>query len=557
MKHTIYLIAILLTALGMFVFLNFFPRSTVSSLERRELKAFPTFSMEALRSGEYTTSVSSWYSDTEPYRDYWMAMSMDLKKARALQIAPAEEQIAFIAGDDMPDAELAEDFEMISENDGAAGAADSSSYGAAVENSSNPTAVASEAQTADEAEAANGNMAANAAAANGKITNQGIIIVGAAPTARALMMYFGKNGGEQYAKVVNTYHEKFTDVQIYCMIVPTAVEFYCPEKVKSRVQSEEATIENLYAHLMPEVKPIRLIPELKQHTEEAIYLRTDHHWSPLGAYYAARELCKVAGVHVPDLSEFDERVTHSFVGTMYGFTQDVSIKRSPEDFVYYEPKNVEYTTTYTNYSIDENYRVTAEHKPYTGKFFFHYRDGSGAAYSTFMGGDCKITRVVTSTKNGRKVLILKDSFGNALPGYLFGSFEEIHVIDGRYFTKNMVAYVSQYGITDIVFANNVFKAYQGGRQYLKFLTQSGAVTYTPRPAETNMQPDSLHKTNFQDSLSTTADLQKDSLQKSHYTLHVSATLEEEQRHADYTNDSTNHLKESNLSFEEQVTGVEN
>lgn len=551
MKHTIYLIAILLTALGMFVFLNFFPRSTVSSLERRELKAFPTFSMEALRSGEYTTSVSSWYSDTEPYRDYWMAMSMDLKKARALQIAPAEEQIAFIAGDEMPDAELAEDFEMISENDGAAGAADSGSYGAAVENNSNPTAVASE------AEAANGNMAANAAAANGKITNQGIIIVGAAPTARALMMYFGKNGGEQYAKVVNTYQEKFTDVQVYCMIVPTAVEFYCPEKVKSRVQSEEATIENLYAHLMPEVKPIRLIPELKQHTEEAIYLRTDHHWSPLGAYYAARELCKVAGVHVPDLSEFDERVTHSFVGTMYGFTQDVSIKRSPEDFVYYEPKNVEYTTTYTNYSIDENYRVTAEHKPYTDKFFFHYRDGSGAAYSTFMGGDCKITRVVTSTKNGRKVLILKDSFGNALPGYLFGSFEEIHVIDGRYFTKNMVAYVSQYEITDIVFANNVFKAYQGGRQYLKFLTQSGAVTYTPRPAETIAQPDSLHKTKFQDSLSTTADLQKDSLQKSQDPLPQAASSEEEQRHADYANDSTNHLEESNLSFEEQVTGVEN
>ena len=543
MKHTIYLIAILLTAVGMFVFLNFLPRSTVSSLEKRELKSFPTFSPEALRSGEYTTSVSSWYSDTEPYRDYWMAMSMDLKKARALQIAPAEEQIAFIAGDDMPDAELAEDFEMISDSDyeSASVVADSASV------------------TADGAEkvAESENIAQNAAAANGKITNQGIIIVGAAPSARALMMYFGKNGGEQYAKVVNTYQEKFTDVQVYCMIVPTAVEFYCPEKVKSRVQSEEATIENLYAHLMPEVKPIRLIPELKQHTEEAIYLRTDHHWSPLGAYYAAREFCKVAGVHVPDLSEFEERVTHSFVGTMYGFTQDVSIKRSPEDFVYYEPKNVEYTTTYTNYSIDENYPVTAEHKPYTGKFFFHYRDGSGAAYSTFMGGDCKITRVVTSTKNGRRVLILKDSFGNALPGYLFGSFEEVHVIDGRYFKKNMVAYVSQYGITDIVFANNVFKAFQGGRQYMNFLTQNGAVTYTPRPAETIAQPDSLLKTTSQDSLSATANLPKDSLQKSLDSRHTAAASEEEQRHADYTNDSTHHLEESNFSLEEQVTGVEN
>ena len=104
-----------------------------------------------------------------------------------------------------------------------------------------------------------------------------------------------------------------------------------------------------------------------------------------------------------------------------------------------------------------------------------------------MGGDTKIAKVVTSTKNGRKVLILKDSFGNALPGYLFGSFEEVHVIDGRYFTKNMVDYVSENGITDIVFANNVFKAYAGGQQYLRFLTQHGSGIYTPRP----QQPDSI------------------------------------------------------------------
>ena len=122
------------------------------------------------------------------------------------------------------------------------------------------------------------------------------------------------------------------------------------------------------------------------------------------------------------------------------------------------------------------------------------------------------------------------------------------MIDGRYFTKNMVAYVSQYGITDIVFANNVFKAFQGGRQYMNFLTQSGAVSYTPRPAETNMQPDST---------TTAVNVQADSLQKSQDPLPQAASSEEEQSNANHTNDSTNHLEESNLSFEEQVTGVEN
>ncbi|MBO7545201.1 MAG: hypothetical protein J6T19_00630, partial [Paludibacteraceae bacterium] len=133
-----------------------------------------------------------------------------------------------------------------------------------------------------------------------------------------------------------------------------------------------------------------------------------------------------------------------------------------------------------------------EYRPRQGEFFRHFKDGSGRAYCTFMGGDTKITKVETSTRNGRKVLILKDSFGNAIPGYLFGSFQEVHVIDGRYFTKNMVDYVSENGITDIVFANNVFKAYAGGHQYLKFLTQRGSVIYTPRHVPIDSLPDTTH-----------------------------------------------------------------
>lgn len=459
MKHKIYIFVMTLVALGVFACLNFLPRSTVSELERRELKTFPVFTFDSLKSGDFTTAVSSWYSDTEPYRDYLMALSMDVRQARAFYLSAPEEQIAFIAGDEVGDPEMDMDPEM------------------AMDFYDEDTTMTAEGDSVPAAIPIGGSED------NGKITNNGILIVGAAPEARALMMYQGRMGGESYARVVNTYQEKFPDVNIYCMIVPTAVEFYCPEKAKSRVQSEEATIENLYANLLPEVKPVRLIPVLQPHVGEHIYLRTDHHWAPLGAYYAARELCATAGVHVPDLADFDENITRRFVGSMYGFTQDASIKNSPEDFVFYIPNNVTYTTTYIQYTINAEYRVTAESKPYQGEFFFHYRDGSGAAYCSFMGGDSKITRVVTSVKNGRRVLILKDSFGNALPGYLFGSFEEVHVVDGRYFTKNMVAYVSQYGITDIVFANNVFKAFQGGRQYISFLTQSGKIEYVPRPVQ--------------------------------------------------------------------------
>jgi hypothetical protein len=212
---------------------------------------------------------------------------------------------------------------------------------------------------------------------------------------------------------------------------------------------------------------------LGKHANEDIYLRTDHHWSPLGGYYAAQEFARVAGVPFKDLSHYERRVTHGYVGSMYGYSKDISIKNAPEDFVYYVPKGVEYTTTYTNYTINKNYQVTGEGKPFTAPFFFKFKDGHGGAYCTMMGGDTKLTQVRTSTHNGRRVIILKDSFGNMIPGYLFFSFEEVHVIDSRYFTKDIIAYVAENKITDILFANNIFKAYSSHTygSYLRFLHQ--------------------------------------------------------------------------------------
>ena len=60
-----------------------------------------------------------------------------------------------------------------------------------------------------------------------------------------------------------------------------------------------------------------------------------------------------------------------------------------------------------------------------------------------MGSDQRLTVVRTSTPSKRRLLIMKDSFGNAIPGYLFFSFGEIHVVDSRYFLKNMKDYVTQ------------------------------------------------------------------------------------------------------------------
>lgn len=446
-KIYIFMVAVVFAAFA--IVFDTFPRSTVSELEKRELATFPEYSFDKLKSGELMKEVSSWFSDSEPYRDLFMAFSMEIKDK--MKISLGDDNVTFHASADTKAGASASDgdeAEAGGASDGVVGEYDNE-------------------VTADE---------------NAKIANAGIIVVGSGEKVRALMAFGGSSKGcVAYARAANRYKEVLGGgVNVYCMVIPTAVEFYCPDKARKCTRPQRPTINSTHALLRNGVKPVDVYTTLGQHASEDIFLRTDHHWAPLGAYYAAKSFAETAGVPFRDLKSYERRVVHRYVGSMYGYSHDISIKNAPEDFVYYVPKGVSYTTTYINYTIDKNYRVIGESKPVKGAFFAHFKDGSGAAYCTFMGGDTKITQVKTSTHNGRRVLILKDSFGNALPGYLFFSFEEVHVIDSRYFTKNMKEYIRQNKITDVLFANNIFKAYSPHiyNIYNRMLEQAA---YKPHP----------------------------------------------------------------------------
>lgn len=284
-----------------------------------------------------------------------------------------------------------------------------------------------------------------------------VLVVGQEENIRAFEPYARSyKHAAPYVNVVNRYAHEFPGVRVYCMPIPTACEFYTPDSAKVYVRSQAGVINKMFAKLSPNVTPVDVYTVLARHAAEKIYARTDHHWLPLGAFYAAGAFAEVAGVPFHDLDSYDENVVKDFVGTMYNYSKEDAIKEAPEDFIYYVPRDVEYETTYIIYTLDDKrVEVLEESEPYQGKFFLHYSDGSPSAYCTFMGGDTKLTKVVTSVKNGRKLLILKDSFGNALPGFLFYSFEEIHVVDCRYYTESIRECVENNGITDILFANNM------------------------------------------------------------------------------------------------------
>lgn len=429
-------ISVMLAVFGVFtVIFLFLPRSEFSALEKRDLATFPDTRLLGEDPAAFTSAVSSWFSDSEPFRDDFMTLSMSLRESfrqpLSATVETGSQQVVF-----RPTAP------------------------AASKPAANPAVEGADKENIEE---------------NAKLSSSGTIIVGSGEKVRALMAYGGgKESGKSYVSMMTAFVDAFPGKNIYAVIAPIATEFYLPEKARNVSNPQSAPIYYVRDNLPAGAKFVDVYAALAAHKDEDIFLRTDHHWAPLGAYFAARELAAKAGVPFPGLDSYDRHVIHGFVGSMYGYTKDAAIKKAPEDFVYYTPRGLSPQTTYVTYNTDKSYHIISETKPKSGPFFYKFRDGSGNAYLTFMGSDQKLTKVVTGTPGCRRLLIIKDSYGNAIPGYLFFSFAEVHVVDFRYFNRNLKRYVADNNITDIAVAFNVFNMSGHGPAKVKaFLTQSG------------------------------------------------------------------------------------
>ncbi len=466
LAYKIYIAIVAIVFCAMTAVFIFFPRSEYSELEKRDLATFPELDSLTTNPAQFTKDVSSWFSDTEPYRDNFMTLSMNIRDKMRMTFGDDEDAVTF-----RPSAT----------NDGGADV----NIGPSDMDMTNPDLTGSDIETPNDTTAGTRNAEDVA-----KIASAGIIIVGKGENVRALMAYGGSPSfSNGYIDAVNTYARELPGVNIYAMPIPIATEFYLPEKAASTSRPQRPVLEHIRNGLSG-ARYVDAHAALAAHVDEPIYLRTDHHWSPLGGYYAARQFAQTAGVPFRDLSSYDQHVIHRFVGSMYGYSKDISVKNAPEDFVYYTPRGLNYSTTYVTYRVNKSYQVTSETKPYSGAYFHKFKDGSGSAYLTFMGGDQHLVKIKTGTPGSRRVLIIKDSYGNTLPGYLFYSFNEVHIVDFRYFNKNMKQYVNDNGITDIVVAFNIFNT--GGKapsNIKRFLTQRGGAV-APKDSDNKQKVDS-------------------------------------------------------------------
>ncbi len=93
--------------------------------------------------------------------------------------------------------------------------------------------------------------------------------------------------------------------------------------------------------------------------------------------------------------------------------------------------------------------------------------GADNKYLAFIQGDTPLSKIVTDQKNGKKILVIKDSYGNALVPFLVDNYEEIYVLDPRNIETDLSSFVKTHGIQDVLLVN--YSLIGGNTSYLKAL----------------------------------------------------------------------------------------
>lgn len=265
---------------------------------------------------------------------------------------------------------------------------------------------------------------------------------------QALQLFkFNRESFDFYAGILNSYREKLNrDVKIYSMIAPTNSEFVQLKRYQGITDSQNQALGYLESKLDPGIEMINVYDALKGHINEYIYFRTDHHWTALGAYYGYRSFMKTKGEAPVPLEKYRRVDLEGFLGSSYSKTLDKSLEENPDTLSVYLPFTEHDYTIYYGRGPEKREVIDMQ-----------YADSKTNKYLVFIsGGELTWGEIKTNVNNRKKILVVKDSFGNALVPFLLPHYEEIYIVDSRFFSigaagKNIIQFIEDNGINEVLF----------------------------------------------------------------------------------------------------------
>lgn len=238
---------------------------------------------------------------------------------------------------------------------------------------------------------------------------------------------------QNWQEILGTEHVK-------AIIAPNAVNILKDKLPPFADNSEEQEYLQEIKDRLPSGSYVDAQAVLEEHKEEEIYYRTDHHWKTLGARYVYEQWAAQIGLSILPAQQYTvEILTEDFLGTIEA---KVNCKVESDTIeAYYPSKEVPYTVVLNR----KEKRDTL--------YDMSYLEGRDK-YAVFFGGNQPLIECSTQRGSGRRLLVVKDSYANCFLSFAMQDFDEVDIIDLRYFNESLREYMENGSFTDILVLYN-------------------------------------------------------------------------------------------------------
>lgn len=388
-------------------------RPTVSESEKRVLTDFPEFTFQSFADGTYFAGIDTWFSDTFPMRDKFTLCNEKIKRLYGFRKSMIHGEV--VAGDEIPEYDYPDSTSQKDEEQ-----TDNSDY--------------IEEETTEAAEPAQ----------QGEKFGSVYVLEDSAYAYYSFL----KDNSDRYTELVNSLSKMLEgQSDLYNMIVPTSIDIVLDGNIRRGLTSSDqyAAIMYMQSRMNSSVKKVNVYSALKARKDEYIYFRTDHHWTALGAYYAYCEFVKSMGLEPNTLDSYECINMGQFNGSFCSQTGAASLKNNPDNVVAYKPISTN-SMKFLKKGAMINYNIITDVSDWN----------KSSKYSAFIGGDNPYSQIHNPERtDGSSCVVIKESFGNAFVPFIADHFQDIYVIDYRYYSGTISDLVKEKDIGTVLLLNNV------------------------------------------------------------------------------------------------------
>lgn len=224
---------------------------------------------------------------------------------------------------------------------------------------------------------------------------------------------------DKSAELINKFCEDHSSAA-YFVCVPTSSGVYgdeFPQYYQKNIENRQIT--SFYNSLSADIRRIDAYNILKMLNENYIYYRNDNKWTTYGAYCVYKTVIQKLGFSPIPYSKYTvEHVDFDFRGDLYDITQYKDVVPDTIDiYKCISGDKIKSCVSYNNSGKREKLKLCDKE-----------RLDSPYKYDVYMGETKPYLNIKTTVNNNRKLLVIKDKFGDCFIPFLTQHYSEIAVV---------------------------------------------------------------------------------------------------------------------------------